>query len=191
MTRQAKTGDPANEDRPNPVGGDANTPPPVKLFGLLSGMWQARAIYLAAQLRIADVLAEGPRTTPQLAELTGTQTQPLYRLLRAVARLGVFAELDEGHFANTELSQFLRPGVPGSMYAMAMGCADWGWRAWGELEHSVRTGQPAFDKVHGIPLFEYFAEKDAAAGALFDESMTGFSASVDLPIARAADLTGT
>jgi hypothetical protein len=58
--------------------------------------------------------------------------------------------------------------------------------AWGELLHSVQTGEPGFDKAYGMPMWRYFAERDPAAGALFNTPMTSFSAVVDLPIAQAA-----
>jgi hypothetical protein len=165
-------------------------PAPVTLFGMLAGMWQSRAICVAAQLKIADALADGPRPTAELAAWTGTNTPSLRRLLRALARQGVFVELDDDSFGNSPLSEVLSPKAAGSMYAMAMGIADWGWRSWAELEHSVRTGEPAFDKLYGKGLFDWFSADDPDAGALFDDSMTGFSASVDEPVSHALDLTG-
>ncbi|WP_028933422.1 methyltransferase [Pseudonocardia spinosispora] len=161
-----------------------------RLVELLAGMWQTRVLCVAARLRVADALSDGPRMPSELAHVTETDEHSLRRLLRASARLGVFSEDTEGRFANTELSRLLRPDVPGSVYARAMGAADWGWRAWAELEHSVRTGEPAFDKVYDMPLFAYFADVDTEAGELFDRSMADLSASTELPVCHAADWRG-
>jgi hypothetical protein len=85
------------------------TPPPLMLRQLLIQLWKPQAIHVAARLRLAEELAEGPRTAAQLAEATGTHAPSLYRLLRALARIGIFIELDGSRFANSELSHFLRP----------------------------------------------------------------------------------
>ncbi len=165
-------------------------PPPVALFGMLAGMWQAKAIYTAAELGIAEAVADRPRPLAELAELTGSHPRSLYRLLRALAQIGIFEELPGPAFANSKVSHYLRPDVPGTMYAMAMGCADWGWRSWGDLTTSIRTGDAAFDRVHGMPMWDYFKDHNQTAGRLFNESMTGFSAAVDDPVAAAAELDG-
>ena len=172
-----------------PTGSDQQ-PPPVALFGMLAGMWQARAIYTAAELGVAEAVADRPRSVAELAGLTGSHPRSLYRLLRALAQIGIFEELPGRAFANSDLSYYLRPDVPGTMYAMAMGCADWGWRNWGDLTTSIRTGESAFERVHGMPMWEYFKDYNQTAGRLFNDSMTGFSAAVDEPVATAAELGG-
>jgi O-methyltransferase domain/IclR helix-turn-helix domain len=166
------------------------TPPPLVLRQLLISLWKPKAIHVAAHLRLAEALAEGPRTVTQLAEATGTHAPSLYRLLRALASIGIFIELDGSRFANSELSHFLRPDVSGSMYATAMLLKDWLWRSWGGLLHSVQTGEPGFEKVYGMPMWRYFTERDPAAGAMFNKAMTDSSAAVNPPIAQAADLSG-
>ncbi len=165
------------------------TQPPLAL--LLNDLWKPRAIHVAARLHLAEALADGPRTVAELAAASGTHAPSLYRLLRTLACIGIFTELDGSRFANSKLSHLLRPDVPGSMYAMAtMMSSDWWWRSWGELLHSVQTGEPGFDKAHGMPMWRYFAEYDPAAGEVFNAVMTGLSAMVSLPLAQAADLSG-
>jgi ubiquinone/menaquinone biosynthesis C-methylase UbiE len=102
--------------------------------------------------------------------------QSLYRVLRLLARIGVFAETETGQFALTPLAQCLQTDHPELMraYAIMMG-EEWQWQPWGQLVHSVRTGQPAFDSVFGVDCFQSFAG-NAEAAAIFDEAMTGFSA---------------
>jgi hypothetical protein len=165
------------------------TPPPLVLRQLLTQLWKPQAIHVAASLRLAEALAEGPRTVTQLAEVTGTHAPSLYRLLRALAHIGIFIELDGPRFANSELSHFLRPNVPGSVYGLA-DAIKLIWRAWDEFLYSVKTGEPGFDKAYGMPIWQYFTERDPAAGVLFNKHMIYRSAETILPIAQAVDLSG-
>src|SRR5215471_365388 len=80
---------------------------------------QAQAVIVAAQLGLADLLAEGPRRADELAATTGAHPRALYRLLRALAGLGVFSLLDDGRVALTQLAEPLRTNVPGSLRALA------------------------------------------------------------------------
>lgn len=166
-------------------------PLPLVLMKLIGDYMPARSIGVAAQFGIADQLKDGPRSVSELAESTGAHAPSLYRMLRLLTRIGVFAEVEPERFANTDLSTYLRSDVPGSMYGMAR---MWGgephWRSWGELAHSIQTGKPAFDKAHAMEMWRYFKEQDPEAGAVFDQAMTGFSKSVDLPIAQAYDFSG-
>src|SRR5918995_5798048 len=126
----------------------------MALLQLASGSWIGQAVHVAAKLGIADLLEDGPKSPATLAEATGTHAGALYRLLRALASLGVFAENADGHFALTPLAEGLRTNAPGSLRAfIIMQGEDWLRRAWDELLYSVRTGQPAFDHVFGCDLF--------------------------------------
>jgi O-methyltransferase len=165
-------------------------PPLMVWLHLLSQQWKWEVIHTAARLHIAEELADGPRTLPELAEKTGTHAPSLYRLLRALACIGLFTELDGSRFVNTELSQLLRPEVPGSISALVTISRDLMSRPWEELIHTVRTGEPGFDKAYGMPIWRYFAEHDTAAGTLFNAAVTSFSTMVNSPIVQAADLSG-
>ena len=166
-------------------------PPPLVLMKLIGDYMPARSIGVAAEFGIADQLKDGSKSVSELAESTGTHAPSLYRMLRLLTRIGVFAHHQPECFANTDLSAYLRSDVPGSMYGMArMWGGDPHWRSWGELAHSIRTGQPAFDKAHAMEMWRYFKEQDPEAGAIFDQAMTGFSRSVDLPIVQAYDFSG-
>jgi hypothetical protein len=162
----------------------------MALMQLLSQYWKFEAIYVAARLHIAEALADGPRTVAKLAEITGTHPPSLHRLLRALACIGLFAELDGSRFVNTELSQLLRPEVTGSISGMARMDRDLMLRPWAELLYSVQTGEPGFNKAYGMSMWRYFAERDPAAGALFNARMTSFSIVVDSLIAQEAGLSG-
>ncbi|MDC0670369.1 methyltransferase [Nannocystis radixulma] len=141
--------------------------PAQTLMHLLSGKFVARSLGLVAELGIADLLRDGPRAIEALARDTGSHPRALYRVMRALAGIGVFAEAAGRTFALTPLSQALRSDAAGSMRGMArwLGAEPEAWRAWGDLGHSVRTGQPASAEV-----FAYFAA-NPAAGAIFDAAM--------------------
>jgi hypothetical protein len=110
----------------------------------------SQAIHVAAILGIADLLEDGPRSADDLAEDTGTHAPTLYRLLRALASAGVFAEKADGRFGLTSLAECLRTNAPGSVRAWAMQIGQlYVWTSWGHLLHGVRTGEPAFPKVYG------------------------------------------
>lgn len=146
--------------------------PQDQLARLASGYWHTQAIYVAAKLGVADLLAGGPKSAEDLAHSTATNPAALYRLLRALASLGVFAEDDRGRFALTPTADCLRTDAPGSLRSLCVVRGEWQYEAWGRLLHSVRTGETAFEAIHGMPLFDYLAEHPDK-GKLFDDAMTG------------------
>lgn len=140
---------------------------------MATGYWVSQAVYVAAKLQIADHLAAaGPLTAAELAgRIEGpVHEQALYRLLRALASVGVFAEDAAGRFGLTPLAAPLQTSVAGSRRAMILMMGEEHYRAWGELLHSVRTGQTGFERVYGQPIFDYLSERPAEA-RLFDEAM--------------------
>lgn len=145
-------------------------PPRAVMMGIVSGYWKSQAVYVAARLGLADLLKDGPLSAAQLAERTGTHAPSLYRLLRALASDGIFAEDAQGRFALTPLGQCLRTDVPDSIHAMAVMSCEEHYRAWGELLYSVQTGKTAFDHVFGKPIFDYLAEHPRE-GQIFDNAM--------------------
>jgi hypothetical protein len=151
---------------------------------LVSGFQVSQAISVAAELGIADLLGHGPRDADQLAATTGSHPRSLYRLLRALAGAGVFREDADGRFALTPLGDCLRSDATGSVAPLAVffGQPEY-WQAWGDLRHSVQTGEYAFRHVHGMSPWEY-RERHPEAGAVFDQAMTGRSrAEVDAALA--------
>ena len=145
------------------------------LLGLLLGQWVSQAICVAAELKIADLLSDGPRSAAEIAEMTRTSEDSVFRLLRALASLGLFSSLPDRRFALTGFGNYLRSDYPGSVRAFARFIGhDLTWRPWGELLFSVRTGQPAFNYVFGKDMFQYLSA-DADAAAIFNEAMTATS----------------
>jgi len=147
----------------------------ARLHELIMGFRATQMIYVAARLGLADELARGPQSAQALAARVGAAPQPLYRLLRALASLGIFIENDDGAFALTPLAELLRQDAPGSLKSTALLYGDAVfWGAYGQMLHSVRTGEPGFDRQHGAPLYAYLATH-ADTRALFQEGMSGFS----------------
>jgi hypothetical protein len=161
----------------------------MALLHLVTGGWVSQALYVAAKFGIADLLHEGPKSCAMLAEATQTHAGALYRVLRALASVGVFAEDEEGRFRLTPLAESLQTDTPGSLRAFAVMLGEQEhWRAWEGVLHSVRTGQPAFDHVFGMPLFQYFATHPEAA-RIFDDAMTSRSGQENAAIGAAYDFT--
>jgi hypothetical protein len=148
-------------------------------------------IHVAAKLQIADRLAEAPQTASQLAEATGAEPRALYRLLRALAAVGIFRETGDGAYALTPLGQTLRKDAAGSLHGMAMLYGEeWLWQAYGRMHHSIQTGQPAFEDVHGEPLFDFLMARPDAA-AVFNSGMSSFSHQEAEAILAAYDFSAT
>jgi hypothetical protein len=146
--------------------------PQQQMMRLLTGYWVAQALYVAAKLGLADVLKDGPRTADDLAAATRTHPRTLYRLLRALASVGVFAEDDRHWFALTQLAKCLRGDVPGSQRSLAVMMGEEHYHAFGELLYSVQTGKIAFDKFYGMPVFD-FLQTHSEQAKVFDEAMVG------------------
>ncbi len=128
----------------------SEVPPQVAMLQMISGFWISRAICVVAQLGIPDHLKHAPQSAADLAAATKTHAPSLYRVLRALVSVGVFAETDVGHFALTPLSETLLTGVPGSIRSFAI--SELGgehYDAWGNLMQSVKTGEIAFDHGSG------------------------------------------
>jgi hypothetical protein len=152
--------------------GSTGLPPYAAVLRMALGAWVAQALYVAARLGIADHLNAGPKTADELAAATGAQPRELYRVLRALASVGVFAEGEDGRFRMTRLSDGLRSDVPKSARWMLIMLGDeWHWRPWGHLLHSVQTGEPAVEHVFGMDTFAYMRQ-DPEAAAVFNRAMT-------------------
>jgi hypothetical protein len=163
-------------------------PPPFALFRMVTGYYVSRAIHVAAKLGVADLLADGPRGHDELARATGTHEDSLRRVLRLLASAGVLMEEEDGRFALTPIGACLRSGVPGSMRAAALLFGGITQQAWGDLLHSVETGQPAFRRVFGMDPFEYMAaHPDEAAN--FDAAMADFTRHIASAVATAYDFS--
>ena len=159
-----------------------------RMAEMFTGYWKSQAVYAAAKLEIADLLAEGPKTVDELAAATGANGPSLYRLLRALASIDIFTESDDRRFALTPLAATLRRGVPGSQWAMAVMMGEEHYHVWGDLIFSIETGETAFNRIYGMPIFEYLTENEEK-GRIFDEAMTSIHGRETAAILDAYDFT--
>ena len=117
---------------------------------------------------MADVLAPRPLAAEAIADAVGARASQLRRVLRALVAAGVFCELEDGRFASNDAAAALRADAPGRTRDVVVNFGEEMYRSFGELLHTVRTGETAFDSVYGAPLFEYYAanpETEASAAA--------------------------
>ncbi len=162
-------------------------PPNMALMQMVFGKAITQAVSVVARYRLADHLARGPRTAAELASAAGLHAGHLYRILRALASVGVLAGDQQGRFSLTPVGEFLRSDVPGSMRAIATYvCDPWSWKPWGDLAGCAETGGPAFDRVFGEGVFDYLGKHPDEA-ATFNEGMTGFSQQASAAVLKAYD----
>lgn len=167
----------------------APVPAHVQLIQMCVGGWVAAAVYGAAKLGLADLLADGPRSVDELAASTGTHAPTLYRFLRTLGGFGIVTERDDQRFALMPLGEALKTGAPGAARStlLAFGGPAF-WRSWEEIGYSLETGKPAFERVWGAPLFDYLAKRPEEAG-YFSEAMIGFHGTEPPTVAEAYDFS--
>jgi hypothetical protein len=171
-----------------PASAAPQPPPEAQLMQLASGCLVAPAIYIVAKLGIADILRDGPKTSAEIAELTGADPDSLYRVLRATSSVGVLVEQPGRSFANSPVSETLREDWPRSTRAMTLWMLEPAhWVVYGELMYSVQTGKTAWDKVHGEPCFDSFSGSMKDLGDIFNRAMTSYSSQTIPAILAAYD----
>jgi hypothetical protein len=158
-----------------------------EIFKLIGGYRISQAIYMAVALGIPDLLAAGPKRCDELAKATGTSAPTLHRLLRFLAGAGLLEEAGPESFGLTRVGAALRTDVSGSAaMAVRLWLSDFHWTPWAHLIHSVRTGEPAFDRAHGMGVFEYLREHGEAS-AIFNAAMTSNTARSGTALAERYD----
>jgi ubiquinone/menaquinone biosynthesis C-methylase UbiE len=161
--------------------------PVETMLQMMSGFWISRGLWIAAKLGIADLLKDGDKSVEELAAATETHPGSLFRVLRMLASVGVFEQKGEDRFAITPLSELLLSDAPFSLRSGII--AEMGevhYDSWGNILHSVKTGEIAFDNKFGMNVWQYF-EKDPAKAQNFNKWMVDSSASVGQPIVEAYD----
>lgn len=146
--------------------------PPEQIGQMLTGYWISQSLYVAAKLGLADLLVNGARTADDLAKATSTHAPSLYRLLRALASVGVFVEQNDHRFGLTPLAECLRSDRPGSQRSLLVMAGEEHFRAWCDFLYSVQTGRNAFEKVFGMPVFDFLSRNPEQA-KVFDAAMVG------------------
>jgi hypothetical protein len=158
-----------------------------QLLQLMTGAWTTQAIAVAAELSLADHVARhGGATAERLTELTHSDPDRLKRLLRYLTSLGIVRSADD-EIQLTDLGELLRTDTDRSFHALAQIYGGLFYQSFGLLAHTVRTGQPAFERVFGENHFDYFAAHPQLA-RLFDRAMAA-STAVFTPVAEIIDFS--
>lgn len=165
-------------------------PPEAFLTQIAFGALMSQALYVAARLSIADLLADKPQPVEKLAASTDTHERSLYRLLRSLSSIGVFREVEPKIFALTPLSEALRSDASNSVRngIIFMG-EEWHWNVWGKMLHSVTTGEAAWKPTHGAEVFDYFRTNPEKAET-FNRAMTDMSVATAPAVVEAYDFSG-
>jgi hypothetical protein len=159
-----------------------------ELREMVTGFRTSAALSVAAELGVSDALAGEGRTVSELAAAVKADEDTLGRLLRALVAVGVYA-VQDGVYSNTSLGERLRSDVPGTLRPLARMMQDPGfWSAWGHLAHSVRTGENAFEALHGVDVWAYRQERPEY-NAIFNDNMTALSWYVGKSVAAAYDFS--
>jgi hypothetical protein len=135
-----------------PIGIEKRTrenPSTPALFEVETTCWLSQAIYVAAKLGIADLLRDGPQSCVALATSSNSDAPSLFRLMRALSSVGIFAHLGRDRFALSRLAESLQTDVRGSLRAIVITIGEIHYQACGSLLHSVQTGSPAFNTLFG------------------------------------------
>ena len=162
--------------------------PSIRMRRMIDGFQVSQAIHVAATLGVADLMRDGRMAAGELAAATGTHPGALYRLLRALASVGVFDEDAEGRFGLTELGECLRSDAaePQGEWACLIG-RPYFWQTWDHLLYSIQTGKNAFPDLHeGKRVWDWRAQQPEES-AIFDRAMMGNSRAVAQSVLAAYD----
>ena len=162
-------------------------PPKAQLMRFIVGRWISKPIYAAARFGIADILADGPKTIEELAEETQTHACSLYRVMRALASVGIFSESNDGTFSLTPMAEGLKTGALRSEAIMFN--AEYSDRAWLRFLDSIKTGEAAFPIAHGKPLTEWLVDHSDEART-FNEANAFKAATSHRAIVDSYDFSG-
>jgi hypothetical protein len=159
------------------------------MLQIISGFWISRAVFVIGKLGIPDQLQSGPKTAEELASATNTHAPSLFRILRALVSVGVLNSVEGGRFAQTPLSETLVTDAPGSLRWFAVSeLGQEHYPAWGNLMHSVKTGEIAFDNFFGVDIWKYFQQTPEDA-AVFNNSMSNVTAAANEAITSLYDFS--
>lgn len=162
--------------------------PRESLLQFINAYQLSQCLYVASELGIADSLKDGPKHYEALAKTSGAHPNALFRLLRALASAGIFNRLEGDRFELNELSEYLCRDALGSLRAWAVLSGQQIYPTWSHLLHSVKTGEIAFDSLHGMSVWQYRAQ-NLLASRVFDEAMTGLVSASTAAVVEAYDFS--
>jgi hypothetical protein len=160
-----------------------------RLARLMDGYLVTQMLAVAARLGVADVLADGPRTSAEIADAVGADPRALHRVLRNLAVEEVLDELDDGRFALAPMGEGLREGVPGSLRGSVIARGELYYGAAGSLLPGVRGEGAPYELAYGAPFFEHLG-RNPELEAVFQGSMAGRSGQEAADVVAAYDFSG-
>jgi hypothetical protein len=159
-----------------------------RAFELVGGFRSTQMVRAVSQLKIPDLLADGPRSSDDLAASVGVQAEPLRRILRCLVAVGVFTETEDGRIGATPVSECFRDR-PGSLRGTALLLPDESYVAFGDLMHTLQTGEPAFEHMFRMSRWEHLAQNPAQA-TVFNAAMQSRTERIREAVASAYDWAG-
>ena len=162
-----------------------------EIFDILTrAQLTSRAIFIAAKLGLADYLKDGPKSVEDLAEETKTHPDSLYRLLRMLSSIGIFAETkNEGdeqqqvdqnirRFELTPMASLIQSEAKNSIrnFALMFGLESFK-NAIDDLLYSIQTGENSFKHANGLDMYEYL-DRNQKEGQIFNSAMASLTSSV-------------
>ncbi|MEL6558426.1 MAG: methyltransferase [Bacteroidota bacterium] len=166
--------------------------PPANMRQIMTQMVSSRCLSVAAELGIADLIGDIPKSIETISNELDVDENALYRLIRVLSTQGIFAIDQNRVVSNTDISEFLMDEVPGSQrnFARMMG-SNWMWKVFNNLEYSIESGESAFGKAFmgSENLFEYFRNISPKDGKVFSQAMSGLSYAFDKPLVDAYDFS--
>ena len=156
-------------------------------FRLVSGFRFTQMVRAVAQLKIPDLVVSGALTADDLATATGVQADPLRRIMRSLVTVGVFSETDDGGFGATSISEWFRD-QPGSMRSTVLMLASDPYVAFGDLMHTLKTGEPAFEHLFHMSRWEQLA-KEPDKAVHFNSAMQVRTEEIRWAVASAYDFS--
>lgn len=166
-----------------------SAPPAAAMMEMILWAWRVQGISVAAELKVADALADGPLTADELARRVGADSDALARLMRALISEGIFTRRRDGRFALNAVGETLRSDAPSSMAGMARMVGHPAYREhWSGLIDAVRTGEAYPPKLRGMSGWE-FLETQPEFAAIFNDAMTSVSEFAVAPVVAAYDFS--
>jgi O-methyltransferase domain len=161
--------------------------PEDQMMQWITAKWITKPIYVVAELGIADLMIDGPKSVDDLAKETDTHAPTLFRILRALSSVGVFVETEDRVFGLTPLAGCLCSNALRPIARMFL--SGWHDKAWNGLGHTVKTGEPGFDGTFGKPAFEWF-EENPLARSILDQAQATKAVGFANAVVKSYDFSG-
>ncbi len=164
--------------------------PMIAFVELVSGFWITQAMSVAARLGIADLLKNEAKSIDELAQATDTDTRSLYRLLRTLASVNVFTEVEQGKFALTPIGEYMQSDNPYSLRDLAiMHGDDWHWSSIGQMYRKFKEGKPVVHYLYQVDSYWQYLDKNPASQTLFNEAMVAVAKNFHTPFIDSYDFS--